>query len=43
MAGTIRACTRVRDDVASATQDRQRPAVNGRLRDDERFFFLPPP
>jgi uncharacterized caspase-like protein len=32
---------RVRDDVTNGTQGRQRPAVNGRLREGERFFFFP--
>lgn len=32
---------RVRDDVVNTTQGRQRPAVNGRLREGEAFFFLP--
>ncbi len=32
---------RVRDDVMNGTQGRQRPAVNGRLREGERFFFFP--
>jgi tetratricopeptide (TPR) repeat protein len=31
----------VRDDVASATQRRQLPAINGKLREGERFFFFP--
>ncbi len=32
---------RVREDVASGTQGRQRPAFNGQLREGERFFFYP--
>lgn len=32
---------RVREDVTSGTQGRQRPAFNGRLRQGERFFFFP--
>ncbi len=32
---------RVRDDVAKATERRQQPAVDGRLRDGDRFFFFP--
>jgi tetratricopeptide (TPR) repeat protein len=32
---------RVSDDVANDTQRRQRPAVNGRLRESDRFFFFP--
>lgn len=32
---------RVRDDVMNSTQGRQRPAVNGRLREGDRFFFFP--
>lgn len=32
---------RVRDDVTNGTQGRQRPAVNGRLREGERFVFFP--
>lgn len=32
---------RVREDVASGTQGRQRPALNGRLREGERFSFYP--
>ena len=32
---------RVGEDVAGATERRQRPAVNGRLRESERFAFFP--
>jgi tetratricopeptide (TPR) repeat protein len=32
---------RVSDDVANDTQRRQRPAVNGHLRQSDRFFFFP--
>lgn len=32
---------RVRDDVASLTERRQRPSINGRLRQDEKFSFFP--
>lgn len=32
---------RIRQDVASTTQGRQRPAVDGRLREGEQFFFFP--
>jgi len=31
----------VRDDVTNGTQGRQRPAVNGRMREGERFSFFP--
>lgn len=34
---------RVRRDVTEGTQGRQRPAVNGRLREGERFSFFPVP
>lgn len=32
---------RVRDEVVNATDRRQRPAINGRLREEDQFFFFP--
>jgi uncharacterized caspase-like protein len=32
---------RVREDVANDTQRRQQPAVLGRLKESDRFFFFP--
>ncbi|MFM9718864.1 caspase family protein, partial [Streptomyces galilaeus] len=32
---------RIRQDVSNTTQGRQRPAVDGRLREGEQFFFFP--
>jgi len=32
---------RVRDDVANGTQRRQRPAINGHLREGQQFSFFP--